>query len=108
MQTLPSLVVEATVRLATVVPALKFRVDAVGRDWSHGYTVTNPGAVALVTVMFNTAARMAGGTPTRPPIGTSSTESAGRGPIPCSTWSAVCRPGRVSTIRTGCRKRATD
>src|SRR3954469_719356 len=98
MQTLPSLVVEATVRFATVVPALKFRVDAVGLVWSHGYTVTNPDAVAPVTVMFNTAARMAGGPPTRPPIGTSRTESGGRRPVPCSTWSAVWRPRRVSTI----------
>jgi hypothetical protein len=40
--------------LATVVPTLKFSVDAVGRDWSHGYTVTNPVAVDSVTVMFNT------------------------------------------------------
>lgn len=52
---LPSASVGERARFATVLPAVKLMLEATGRVWLHGYTVTYPPVSGCVTVMFTTA-----------------------------------------------------
>jgi hypothetical protein len=79
--TFPPVPTGITTRLAIVCPARKFRDDASGGVAPVGNTVSHPGEVGSVTVMFITTAVASAGTPPRPATCTSTTPPAPSGEV---------------------------
>src|SRR5687768_7301761 len=80
---------------------MKLRLDASGRSWPQGNTVTNPAAVGWVTVTFSTTLEALSATPSRGATWTTVIEPRVTGPAPAPSPSAVASPGLVSNTRAG-------
>src|SRR4051794_33628096 len=84
-----------TARLGTIDPGRKLRLDAVGIGCPAGHAVSQPPAFGATAVMFTTTPETpVVGTPTAPPIATSSV-------LPGPIDALPLGPDRVSTTRAG-------
>src|SRR5690242_20315183 len=82
--TIPPSPIRLTTRFGDVPPAVRFRLDAVGRSAPHAHTVSNPATAAFVPVTLSTAAEAFAGTcdvPTPVTLIATVAPAAGFGPV---------------------------